>query len=224
MDELEMIRRFESDVHASAAAREAARVKLLRARAEHMKPSVSPRHARFRRRTTRVRLRVGIALAIVAVVTVVPLSALGLVFGGTPTPHPGLQSGPIEISLSPSLGWTAALTSRRLRIAGASRQVSVIIAGDFPLPRPLRPGITPLPPPGRLAIAVRHFSARGISLRWQAVRTIRLPLREQHRFVTIRVRLGSEALLVDVRFGSSPNPERVTLANLFLSGIRNNGE
>jgi hypothetical protein len=102
--------------------------------------------------------------------------------------------------------------------------VSIIIAGNFPLPRPLRPDITPLPPPGKLAIAVRHFSARGISLRWQAVRTIRLPLREQHRFVTIRVRLGSEALLVDVRFGSSPDSERVTLANLFLSGIRNNGE
>jgi hypothetical protein len=196
----------------------------VKARAEHMKPTANPRHARLRRRTIRVRWRVGIALAIVAAATVVPLTAFGLVFGGTPTPHPRLQSGPIEISLSPSLGWTAAATSTRLRIAGAPRQVSIIIAGNFPLPRPLRPGITPLPPPGKLAIAVRHFPARGVSLRWQAVKTIRLPLREQHRFVTIHVRLGSEALLLDVRFGSSPNPERVTFANLFLAGIRNNGE
>jgi hypothetical protein len=222
MDELEIIRSFESHVQASPAAREAARVALFRARAEHMKPSANPRHARLRRRATRVRWRVGIALAIVAVAIVVPLTALGLVFGGAPTPHPRLQSGPIEISLSPSLGWTAAST--RLRIVGAPRQVSVIIAGNFPLPHPLRPGITPLPPPGKLAITVRHFPARGVSLRWQVVKTIRLPLREQHRFVTIHVRLGSEALLVDVHFGSSPNPERVTLANRFLAGIRNNGE
>jgi hypothetical protein len=224
MDELELIRSFESDVEASSAAREAARAALLRARGEHMKLSANPRHARLRKRTTRVRWRVGIALAIGAVATVVPLTALGLVFGGTPTPHPRLQSGPIEVSLSPSLGWTAALTSTRLRIAGAPRQVSIIIAGNFPLPRPLRPGITPLPPPGKLAIAVRHFPARGVSLRWQAVKTIRLPLREQHRIVAMHVRLGSEALLIGIRFGSAPNLERVRLANFFLAGIRNNGE
>src|SRR5471030_817668 len=119
MDELELIRSFESDVEASSAAREAARARLLRARGEHMQLSANPRHARLRKRTTRVRWRVGIALAIVAVATVVPLTALGIVFGGTPTPHPRLQSGPIEISLSSSLGWTAASTSTRLRIAGA---------------------------------------------------------------------------------------------------------
>jgi len=224
MDELELIRSFESDVEASSAAREAARAALLRARGEHMTLSANPRHARLRKRTTRVRWRVGIALAIVAVATVVPLAALGIVFGGTPTPHPRLQSGPIEISLSPTLGWTAASTSTRLRIAGAPRQVSIIIAGNFPLPRPLRPGITPLPPPGKLAIAVRHFPARGVSLRWQAVKTIRLPLQEQHQIVEMHVRLGSEALLIGIRFGSSPNLERVRLANLFLAGIRNNGE
>jgi len=40
----------------------------------------------------------------------------------------------------------------------------------------------------------------------------------------MHVRLGSEALLIGIRFGSSANLERVKLANLFLAGIRNNGE
>lgn len=172
----------------------------------------------------RVRWRVAIATAIVTVAVGVPLTAVafGLVFAGTPTPHPLFQSGPIEIPLSGMS--SAASTSAQIRIAGGRRRVSIVIAGTFPLPHPLRPEATPLPPAGRVAISVRHFPASGTALRWQRVKTLRLPPQERRRFVILRTRLGAEALQIEVLFGSSPTRQQLALANTFLAGIRNNGE
>lgn len=198
----------------------------VRARSEEIGLSDVGGAAFPRWRTVTLRWRIGIAAAI-AVATIGPLAAFafGLVFGGTSPGHPVMQSGPIAVALPlTSPHWTAAATSARFQIAGARRQVSIVIAGDFALPHPLRADVTPVPPVGRLAISVRHFPAEGVSLRWQVVKAIRLSSTEHRQLVAVHLRLGAEAVLIEVRFGSSPTREQVALANSFLAGIQNNGE
>jgi hypothetical protein len=179
-----------------------------------------------RRRPATVRWRIGIAIVIAVAAIGVPLTAfaVGLVSDAPPI-HPTMHQGPIAVALPlTSPRWTAASTAARLRIAGTRRQVSIVIAGDFTLPHPLNPELTPIPPKGRLAISVRHFPAKGVSRHWPAVKTIRLSPIEQQRLVVLHTRLGTEAVVIEVRFGSAPSQEQVALANTFLAGIQSTGE
>ena len=186
-----------------------------RIKADGIEPSV-----RNRPRAINGRWCVVMAAAIVIAAVVIPLTALGygLVFSG-PQPTVALaQSGPLEIRLP--RGFSAAGSSITMKIAGRRRQVSIVIAADFPLRPPLRVQAPPRPAANRFVISVSHFPASGSARKWPSVKTLRLPA-PPRKTVVLRARLGSEAVLTEVRFGSTPTPEQVGSVNEFLAGIRN---
>ncbi|HEY4348100.1 MAG TPA: hypothetical protein VGM80_10970 [Gaiellaceae bacterium] len=165
--------------------------------------------------------RVAIAAALIAAV-VIPLAAFGfeVVFSAAPRGVPRVQSGPIEIRIP--AGFSAVAGSTTMNIVGENRRVSVVIVADFRLPRPFFDlHATPRPAARKLAISVRHFRARGSARGWQTVTTIRLPSHVRTRDVVVRARLGTEAILIDVRFGSTPTARQLASADTFLAGIRN---
>ncbi|HEX4521809.1 MAG TPA: hypothetical protein VH063_19705 [Gaiellaceae bacterium] len=167
-----------------------------------------------------VRWRIAIAGAIVAAAVIAPLTAFafGLV-SGPPAGHPRFQSGPIEIPI-PSGFSAAAGSTTMLRIAGRLRPVSIVIAADFRLPRFVDVQGPPLPPRGRFTIQVRHFPANGSALHWPSVTALSLPP-SSGKTILVRGRLGTEALLIEIRFGSTPTPQQLGSASSFVAGIRN---
>jgi hypothetical protein len=190
-------------------------------RSKRINTDGSERPVRNRRGVIKVRWRIVIAAAIVIAAVAIPLTALafGLVFSSPPPTVALVQSGPIEIRVPK--GFSSAGGSRAVRIAGRRRQVSIVIAADFPLRPPLNIQAPPRPGADRFVISITHFPASGPARQWPNVKTLHFP-EQPGKTAVLRARVDAEALLTKVRFGSIPTREQVASVNAFLAGIRNN--
>lgn len=190
-------------------------------RSKRINADGSERSIRNRAGAIKVRWRIVIAATMVIAAVAIPLTAFGfgLVFSGAPPTVALVQSGPIQMRVPK--GFSSAGTLRTVKIAGRRRRVSILVAADFRLRPPFDLQAPPRPAADRFVISITHFPASGPVRQWPIVRTLHLPA-QPGKTAVLRARLDAEAVLTEVRFGSTPTPERVASVNAFLAGIRNN--
>lgn len=101
------------------------------------------------------------------------------------------------------------------------RDAAWLLAGNFRFPSNAasNEGL-PLVPSGRVLISIGDFPVSEQSLRWRRVKRLRLPnTPESRRAVAWRVRFAGRALLLNVRFGSTPTAKTRSLVNLRLAAV-----
>jgi hypothetical protein len=104
-------------------------------------------------------------------------------------------------------------------VGGVRRVAHVVFVGDYPIRRSqgfLRSA--PEPPPQRYAILIRHFHANGTTTQWPVVNHLQLQVTTA-RHLRWHVRLRSEAVEVEVRFGSKPDASMTAAANAILLDV-----
>ncbi len=202
----------------------------VQSRSEQMRRDVSAPQTQPRLSRTRFARRSAVIAVAVVLFIIAPLTALAVrvVFNSPPpVPHPLMLSGPLSISLKPR--WTAAGSSMSLAIAGRLRRGQVGVVADFAIPHrafnlavdPITPPLTP--PPGHVLIAFRHFPATGQARLWQEVDRLQLPANfHGQRRLTLDLRLSTEAVKVEIRFGSTPTPAMRATADAMLGAIHHN--
>jgi hypothetical protein len=175
---------------------------------------------RFRTRIARrgTVAAIAIALFIVAPVTAV---AVRLLIGTVPTAAL-MFSDPLYVPVPK--GGSGAGGSLPFVVGGVRRVAHVVFVADYPIRHSqgfLRS--TPEPPPQRYAIVIRHFHANGTTAQWPVVNHLQLQATTA-RHLRWHVRLRSEAVEVEVRFGSKPDASITAAANAILLAVNDHND
>ena len=184
-----------------------------RAEAQMQRSNTRPRgfHTRIARRGTVI--AVAIALFIVAPVAAV---AVHLVTETVP-PAALMFSDPLYVPVP--RGGSGAGGSLPLVVGGVRRIAHVVVVADYPLRHwqgLLRS--TPRPPAQRYAIVIRHFHADRATAQWPVVEHLQLRA-PAPRYLRGHVKLRSEAVEVEVKFGSKPDASMTAAANAILLNV-----
>jgi hypothetical protein len=178
-----------------------------------------------RRDPNRLRLPVGVtrrgtvAAAAIALFIAAPVTALAVHLLTETVPTVALMlSDPLYVPVPK--GGSGAGGSVPLKIDGVRRIAHVVLVADYPLRHSqglLRS--TPKPPPQRYAIVIRHFHANRTTVQWPVVNHLQLQV-PSFRHLRWHVRFHSEAVEVEVRFGSKPDASMTAAANAILLDVK----
>jgi hypothetical protein len=184
-----------------------------RADAQMHRSNTGPRrfHKRIARRGT-------VAAIAIALFIVAPVAAVAVHLVTETAPTAALMfSDPLYVPVPK--GGSGAGGSLPFVVGGVHRIAHVVFVGDYPIRHSqgfLRS--TPEPPPKRYAILIRHFHANGTTTQWPVVNHLQLQVTTA-RHLRWHVRLRSEAVEVEVRFGSNPDASMTAAANAILLDV-----
>lgn len=184
-----------------------------RAEAQMQRSNTRPRrfHTRIARRGT-------VAAIAIALFIVAPVAAVAVHLVTETVPTAALMfSDPLYVPVP--RGGSGAGGSLPFVVGGVRRIAHVVFVGDYPIRHSqgfLRS--TPEPPPQRYAIVIRHFHADRTTAQWPVVTHLQLHV-PAPRHLRWHVRLRSEAVEVEVRFGSKPDASMIAAANAILLNV-----
>ena len=166
--------------------------------------------------------RVGVVIR-----TVVVLIALGA-FGSTLTDSArpagsrltlGRNCGPV-LCIPLARGWFGSVGPG---VAGG-RPAAWLLTGNFPFPADAATHEgTPPVPSGKVLISIGDFPVDSASVRWVGVARLRLPRSvTAKRVVSWHVRFSRRAVMLSIRFGSKPDAQMRSLADVTLAAVHRN--
>jgi hypothetical protein len=174
---------------------------------------------RPRRFYTRIARRGTVAAIAIALFIVAPVAAVAVHLVTETVPTAALMfSDPLYVPVPE--GGSGAGGSLPVVVGGVRRIAHVVFVADYPMRR--SQGFlhsTPEPPPQRYAIVIRHFHANHTTTQWPLVQHLQLQV-PARRHLRWHVRLRSEAVEVEVRFGSKPDASMTAAANAILFDVK----